>query len=303
MKKFIIFTESDFDIRCGGLVVQYELAKTLNGLLYDVEMISPTNVINNIYNNFSLTKTVDDVENTIVIYGEGIKGNPLNAKYIIRWILAPLGLCCSTDIYKTWDPNNLVYYFNSEDKFINEPEKVGKEYKLLNVLFINPNVTNFNLENRSGTCHTFRKSRYHNNLQFIHPENSFEIVGALTQNELITHFNNFKYFISYDPLTFLSVIAALCGCISIVKKVDGMSKEQWFKNLSISEYITEMKVNTLYGIAYGSDDLENAINTLHLAKQQWNDIINFMINKNVKSFLSDLDNYDQLVNTVKHIYY
>ena len=82
-----------------------------------------------------------------------------------------------------------------------------------------------------------------------------------------------------------------------------MSKEQWFKNLSISEYITEMKVNTLYGIAYGSDDLENAINTLHLAKQQWNDIINFMINKNVKSFLSDLDNYDQLVNTVKHIYY
>ena len=164
-------------------------------------------------------------------------------------------------------------------------------------------MTNFNLENRSGTCHTFRKSRYHNNLQFIHTENSFEIVGALTQNELITHFNNFKYFISYDPLTFLSVIAALCGCISIVKKVDGMSKEQWFKNLSISEYITEMKVNTLYGIAYGSDDLENAINTLHLAKQQWNDIINFMINKNVKSFLSDLDNYDQLVNTVKHIYY
>ena len=31
--------------------------------------------------------------------------------------------------------------------------------------------------------------------------------------------NNHKYFISYDSLTFFIVIAALCGCISIVKKV------------------------------------------------------------------------------------
>ena len=93
----------------------------------NVIIISPKNIKNDIYNNFSLTKHLDDVNNTIVIYGQGIKGNPLNAKYIIRWILAPLGLCCSTDIYKTWNPNDLVYYFNSEDKFTKEPEKVGKE--------------------------------------------------------------------------------------------------------------------------------------------------------------------------------
>ena len=302
MKKIVIFTETDFDIRCGGLVVQYELAKILNNLQNDVKIISPTNVSNNIYNDFLLSKTID-VDNTIVIYGEGIKGNPLNAKYIIRWILAPLGLCCSDNIYKTWGPNDLVYYFNSEDKFSDEPEKVGKEYKLLNILFVNPLAKNLNFKNRKGTCHTFRKSRYHKNLELIHPENSIEIEGGLSQTELIMSFNKFKYFISYDPLTFISVIAALCGCISIVKKVDGMSKEQWLRNLSISEYIIENKVDTLYGIAYGGDDLPNAIKTLHLAKLQWNNICKFMINKNVKSFINDIENYDKLTNRVKNIYY
>ena len=218
MKKIVIFMEINFDFRCGGLVVQYELAKHLNILMNDVTIISPTNIQNNIYNNFSLTKTLSDVDTTIVIYGETIKGNPLNAKHIIRWILAPIGICSLIDNYKTWNPNDLVYYFNSEDKFIKEPEKVGKEYKLLNILFINPNAINFNLQSRSGTCHTFRKSHYHKNLLLIHPKGSFEITRSHTQKECIKIFNKYRYFISYDPLTFLSVIAALCGCVSIVKK-------------------------------------------------------------------------------------
>ena len=301
MKQIIIFTETDFDIRCGGLVVQYEFAKILNNLKYDVKIISPKNVINNIYNNFSLTKTID-VDNTIVIYGEGIKGNPLHAKYIIRWILAPLGLCCSDNIYKTWGPNDIVYYFNSENKFSTEPEKVGKEYKLLNVLYINSLAQNNNFGERKGYCHTFRKSRYHKNLQLVHPPNSFEIVGDLSQKQLIMYFNKFKFFISYDPLTFLSVIAVLCGCISIVKKVDGMSKDEWLQNTACSEYIKETGVNTLYGIAYGAEDVNNAMNTLHLAKKQWENITNFMINKYVKSFINDMEDYNNLINTVKNIY-
>ena len=303
MKKIVIFMEINFDFRCGGLVVQYELAKHLNILMNDVTIISPTNIQNNIYNNFSLTKTLSDVDTTIVIYGETIKGNPLNAKHIIRWILAPIGICSLIDNYKTWNPNDLVYYFNSEDKFIKEPEKVGKEYKLLNILFINPNAINFNLQSRCGTCHTFRKSHYHKNLLLIPPKGSFEITRSHTQKECIKIFNKYRYFISYDPLTFLSVIAALCGCVSIVKKVDGLSKDGWLNMLAIAEYLKESGENTLYGIAYGADDLENATNTLHLVKKQWDDIKNFMINKNIKSFLDDLEKYDTLVNNVKNNFY
>jgi hypothetical protein len=301
MKKIVIFMQNDFEFRCGGLVVQYELAKHLNSFMNNAKIISPTNIQNNIYNDFLLTKTLDDVDNTIVIYGETIYGNPLNAKYVIRWMLAPIRIC--SDTYKTWGPNDLVYYFNSEDKFIKEPEKVGKEYKLLNIIFINPNAINLNLQNRSGTCHTFRKSEYHKNIQLIHPSNSFEITREHTQEDYVTIFNQYKYFISYDPLTFLSIIAALCGCISIVKNVDGLSKDAWLNTLPVSEYFKESGENTLYGIAYGDDDLENAINTLHLVKKQWDDIKNFMINKNIKSFLDDMDNFDTLVNNVQNNFY
>jgi hypothetical protein len=305
MKKIVFFMESDFMYHCGGIVVQYELAKNLNNSMVDVKIISPRNIKNNIYNDFLLTKTLDDadIDNTIVIYGETISGNPLNAKYVIRWILAPIGICSHPDTYKTWGPNDLIYYFNSEDKFIKEPEKVSKEYKLLNILFINPDAINFNLQNRSGTCHTFRKSYYHKNIQLIHPSNSFEVTRSHTQEDYIKIFNKYKYFICYDPLTFLSVIAALCGCISIVKKVDGLSKKDWLNMLAITEYFKESGENTLYGIAYGADDLENAINTLHLVKKQWDDIKNFMINKNIKSFLDDMDNFDTLVNNVQNNFY
>ena len=303
MKKIVIFMEINFDFRCGGLVVQYELAKHLNILMNDVTIISPTNIQNNIYNNFSLTNTLEDVENTIVIYGETIKGNPLNAKYIIRWILAPIGICSLIDNYKTWNPNDLVYYFNSEDKFIKEPEKVGKEYKLLNILFINPNAINFNLQSRSGTCHTFRKSHYHKNLLLIHPKGSFEITRSHTQKECIKIFNKYRYFISYDPLTFLSVIAALCGCVSIVKKVDGLSKDGWLNMLAIAEYLKESGENTLYGIAYGADDLENAKSTLHLVKEQWNKIVNYSVNKCVLPFINEINNWDSNVNTLNNNFY
>ena len=303
MKKIVIFMEINFDFRCGGLVVQYELAKHLNILMNDVTIISPTNIQNNIYNNFSLTKTLSDVDTTIVIYGETIKGNPLNAKHIIRWILAPIGICSLIDNYKTWNPNDLVYYFNSEDKFIKEPEKVGKEYKLLNILFINPNAINFNLQSRSGTCHTFRKSHYHKNLLLIHPKGSFEITRSHTQKECIKIFNKYRYFISYDPLTFLSVIAALCGCVSIVKKVDGLSKDGWLNMLAIAEYLKESGENTLYGIAYGADDLENAKSTLHLVKEQWNKIVNYSVNKCVLPFINEINNWDSNVNTLNNNFY
>ena len=297
--------QNDFEFRSGGLVVQYELAKNLNNSMVDVKIISPRNIKNNIYNDFLLTKTLDDVDNTIVVYGETIKGNPLNAKYVIRWILAPIGICSHIDNYKTWDPNDLVYYFNPEDKFIKEPEKVGKEYKLLNIIFINPNAINLNLPTRQGTCYTIRKAHeiHGKPKQPVHPPNSFEITRSHTQEDYVKIFNKYKYFISYDPLTFLSVIAALCGCISIVKKVDGLSKEDWLNMSAYTEYFKESGENTLYGIAYGADDLENAINTLHLVKKQWDDIKNFMINKNIKSFLDDMDNFDTLVNNVQNNFY
>lgn len=302
MKNIIFYTISDFNFNCGGLVVQYELARNLYNLGVDVKIIAPNKISNPIFNNFYKGEPIN-YENTVVFYSEGINGNPLNATHVVRWLLAPLGLCSDLNVYKTYGKNDLVYYFHPEDKFINEAEKVGNIYKLLNLIYVNPLAKNNNLGKRIGTCYTLRKSHYHKKLQLVHPPNSFNVDSHSSQLELISHFNKYKYFISYDPLTFISVIAALCGCISIVKKVDGMSKDEWLKNTAFGDYIKDTGVTTIYGIAYGSDDLTNAIDTLHLVKQQVEDITDFMINKYVKSFINDMENYDNLTNRVKNIYY
>ena len=301
MKNCIIYMIDDFEFRCGGLVVQYELAKHLDNLGLNVNIVSPNNIKNSICNKF-YNKESFNIEYTFVIYGETIKGNPFNAKYVIRWILAPLGLCSDKNIFETWGKNDLIYYFNAEKKFVDEPDKVGNIYKLLNILYVNPLAQNNNFGQRKGYCHTFRKSHYHKNLTLVHPPNSFELKSELTQYKLISYFNKYKYFISYDPLTFISVIAALCGCISIIKKVDNMSKEEWLSITSFNEYIKETGTKTLYGIAYGHEEIEIAKNTLHLVKQQWNEISEFMINKNKKSFLEDMKDYKSLINNVVNNY-
>ena len=82
-----------------------------------------------------------------------------------------------------------------------------------------------------------------------------------------------------------------------------MSKEDWLNNTGISEYIKEKKINTLNGLAYGLEDLENATNTIHLVKEQWDDIIDFINTKNIRPFISDMENYEVLTNTVKNNYF
>ena len=294
---------SNYYFECGGLVVQYELANILNNLGVDVSIISPNNLTNSICNKF-YNGTPIDMDNTVVIYGETITGNPFNAKYVIRWILAPLGMCSDENNFKTWGKNDIIYYFNSETKFINEPNKViYNVYKLLNIVYINPLAQNNNIGGRKGYCYTFRKSHIHKNLELVHPRNSLEITRYHTQLECINIFNQHTYFISYDPLTLLYIISALCGCIPIIPKVNNMSKNEWLSTTAFNEYLKETETNTLYGIAYGIEELDFAKNTIHLVKQQWTDIRECMINKNIKSFLKDMENYKYLINNVENNYY
>jgi hypothetical protein len=60
-------------------------------------------------------------------------------------------------------------------------------------------------------------------IDFIHENNSFEIKGQ-THTELLEIFNQYETFVSYDTLTFINIMAALCGCISIVVPMPNMSK-------------------------------------------------------------------------------
>ena len=304
MKNILIYTHMPkFDFKDGGTVVQYLLAKTLKEYGQNVKIYATSGikVNNSIFNEFYDNDFPIDDDNCVVIYCEGTLGNPLNAKNVVRWMLSKLGLNVPYSYLDSWGKNELVYYYCSEEKIANNPNNLGNLYKMLNVIYINPMAINNNLKSRAGTCFTIRKAiNIHNKKpKEIHPRNSFEITREHSQMECIKIFNNHKYFISYDSLTFLSVIAALCGCISIVKKVDGLSKQDWLNTTAAAEYLKESGETTLYGIAYGSDDLQNAISTIHLSKEQWNKIFEFSKNKYVLPFINDINNWNNNINTVK----
>lgn len=304
-KNIIIYTHMErFNITNGGNVVQYELGRILKNFGQNVKMYPSSGICeeNEIFNDFYNNDFPID-ENAIVIYCEGTKGNPLNAKNVIRWILSELGHNVEHDIVETWGKNDLVYHFNSEIIFKKTPEKNGSVYKLLNCVYINHKVKRTNFGERSGTCYTIRKGhRIHKESLYLdNTEDSFEIIGDHSLEECVGFFNTFKFFKCYDPLSFYIIIAGLCGCIPIVHKVRGMDKKAWLNTTSVSNYIESNNLDNLYGIAYGEEDLQYAIETIHLVPEQWENIAHFCKEKTILPFIYDISNYENFNNIANNI--
>jgi hypothetical protein len=302
MFNILVYTITSFNFKCGGLVVQYEFCRVLEKLGINVKISAPEKIQNSIFCNYYNNDF--DLNNTVVIYGETIEGNPLKAPYVLRWILAPVGAVCKPK-NKTWGTNDLVYYFNSDNKFYNNETLFGTVYKTLTTIYINPLINNYNDPSRKGYCHTFRKTQFHKKLKYAHTPNSQEIKREYKVIQCISIFNKREIFISYDPLTFLNIIAAMCGCISVVIKIDGLTEIEWLKTTAAYPYLKANNLNKIYGIAYGLSEVGWAKNTLHLVKQQWIDIIEYMKQNTVIPFLEDIKNLDNiryLVNTVKNNY-
>jgi hypothetical protein len=291
------------DFTCGGIMVQFELCRVLCELGVNARIKASKNIKNSVCNSYYNNDFPID-NNCVVIYGETIEGNPLNANNIVRWILGPVGVSSSINISNTWQKDDLVYYFNSEEKFNINPERIGNIYKLLNCHYINPYTKQTNLEERVGVCYTIRKARemHRNNLRLVHPKGSFEITREHTQMQCIEFFNAHKWFMCYDPLTFYIIISALCGCIPIVYKVAGLTKQQWIQTTTAAEYCKSKGLDNLYGIAYGQEDMEYAKNTIHLVKDQWDDIVKFNKEKTIIPFINDIQDINNMLNTVKNNY-
>jgi hypothetical protein len=304
MKNIIIYPHDPFNLSSGGITVHYYLGKIISGLGFDIKMFTNRGQHNNsIFNNFTSDENYNK-EDTIVIYCEGIQGNPLNAKYVVRWMLSELGKNVPCSHLNTWGKNELVYYFNSEKRFETNKELIGKIYKMLTIIYINPLIKNYNNTSRKGYCHTFRKSFYHKNLKYIHPVDSLELNHSHVQEDYINIFNQKEIFICYDPLTFLAIIAAMCGCISVVIKEDGKEQQlDWLKTTAVAEYAKENNIDKLYGIAYGLEEIKWAKDTIHLAEEQWIKIHNFLKEKTIIPFLEDLKNIEKLENTIQNNYY
>ena len=313
-KNILIYPHLPFSVNDGGTIVQYYLAYVLSNLNLNVQIynVYDSNRHNSVFNNFVSDINNINFDNTIVIYCEGIVGNPLNAKYVIRWMLSKLGQNVPYTHYYTWGKNELVYFFNNEIDMINN--KI--DFKILSLFYIDSEIKNNNYE-KKGLCYTIRKKYLFNNGDITSVNNTFincnnitnlpifEITRGHNQSDYIDIFNRHEYFISYDPLTFLNIIAILCGCISIVYPIEGISKSEYFKMTPFYQYMVEKNTFEIYGLAYGISDEEITYskNTIHLAKEQMTDIQNWLIEKYVKSFIVDLDNWDNNNNILEYYKY
>jgi hypothetical protein len=157
------------------------------------------------YKNLLITKEILLTKNNIAIYGEGIVGNPLQQKYVIRWICYFPTPGLPIDPNYSWGKNDKFLfwgesYYNNIDKHyrtINEgilkdslhyPDK--DDILFFRYLFIHDtvelNTQKFKNNIRSGSCYLIRKAdinynrtfnnnwndgyQYNNNCPFMKPK-------------------------------------------------------------------------------------------------------------------------------------
>jgi hypothetical protein len=289
---FIVYAPQ-FKKNVGGAIALYNIARIISEYKFDCKLFDFTNsnISNDIFDNYAESSDIND--KTVVIYPEIISGNPLQAKYIVRWILCDLGVNCSKDIYKTWDKDDFVYHFGSYN-----PGKNVEQYNILSPFYLSPKLINHN-KPREGYCHVIRKgNKIHQELNFFHPSSSLLLDDDLSEENLIFILNRKEHFISYDPYSFISFMAALCGCISIVAPMKGYTKEQWFKSLSISKFLSQVGENELKGIAYGLEEIDYTKKTLNEAYRQQQIVISFG-KETVYRFVNDMSYLVQGENSVE----
>jgi hypothetical protein len=288
--KIVIYTPP-LDINCGGIIAIHNMAKTLNELNMQTKLYVYNGITyNNIFcTNFAHIDEIDD--NTIVIYPETVGGNPLGATRVVRWILLELGIEMPLDHWKKWGVNDLVYYW--------EPKKGSKQ---LCLNWYNPIFTNNNINGpRNNTCYLIKKGRLiHKNINYIHPQNSICLDDIHDLQYISNIFNQCKYFYCYDPNSSFTLFAASCGCIPIVYPISGLNAEEYFK---ARMYNYE---GTIYnkGIVYG-----NNRNDINRASMEINSLGDYyprlfdMYKNTVVSFISGINQYNQLTNRVGNIYH
>lgn len=286
IKKILIVTGC-YDENVGGSIVPHQLCKYINQYTdYDCYMyrayIYPTfrdgeiiksflrlfftlakrfflkisSIPENI--NYILYRKPKNLDEYAVVYLESMVDNPLNAKNVVRLLLHNPGYF-----------NNKVHYGCNELYFLYGPHFKSVDIfgsvtsdNFVDIKYYNTNLYNRAklLSNRSGVCYSVRKGKIKEidfdltNAECIDGKNHLEISDIFKRN---------KYFISFDTASAYSILAALCGCISIVVPDNDASKYEWQPDEKFR-----------YGIAYGfsEDEIKLAISTQSLLASHVADI-------------------------------
>jgi hypothetical protein len=247
--KFLIYS-FNYDWKSGGNQVLHDLGKILSKD-YTTYVFGTTTVFDSkaICVNIDKAKQIAIEDNVITIYPEVISGNPFNAKNVVRYVL----------YYPGWHAGDKEY---SDDELIitynNEFVKDTKYDNAFVLTVLNPklNIMKNHDKKRNKIGLLVRKCKdfdYKMNLlnQYKHllklPVISIddEINKCTDLRNLSKIYNTISLFISFDPHTYHSSMAALCGCTSVVIPSKEISSEEFYNV-------------TKYGVAYGFENIDFA---------------------------------------------
>jgi len=277
--KFIIVAPG-YDDNAGGIVVLHQLCDRLNNLGYKASLwpffkpvLDFSNPFKTIYLLFRYFRksikygfktnpklntpiaSYQDIKDAVVVYPEVIVGNPLKAKNVVRWLLHKPGFNNGGKI--DFGTDDLFFYY---DKAFDDSRYNSHPDNRLHIISQRSDVYKItNHDIRYGTCYLLRKGYKR---EIVHNKADSVLVDGLSHEETADVFNQSEFCISYDTYTMYLVYAAMCGCIPVVIPEEGVTKEQWQPN-----------EENRYGIAYGFDDINYAIETRplllqHIEKQE-----------------------------------
>lgn len=239
--KIIVYTPP-FDRRAGGSIVLHKLCRLLREAGADSYIWMDDPGGNNNYGN-PIANDVIDPQKCAVVYPEIVFGNPLNGKKVVRWLLNKPG---AFGLPFTFTANDILVSYCDHFADKHQPcETLTVTELFLDIFYSQPGP-------RKGVCYTVRKGAHKAPV----PETAgqFEITRNYDLDSLADIFRSHEVFYSYDSATFLSLQAALCGCVSVVVPDEGLPKEEWRKSLPLMKY----------GVAYGTNDIGHAKETMHL---------------------------------------
>lgn len=179
-----------------------------------------------------------------VVYPEIVLGNPLEAARVVRWELNKVGFFGFGDA-GTWGPDDLRVAYAPKFRHHGDEE-------LLTLLDLWPEFIYPGSGPRQGTCFVFKNGAHKTPIS----ETELADFRHVVPPDAGEVFRRYERFISYDITTWLSVQAALCGCLSIVVPDEGITAEDWRAAHPFYQY----------GIAYGVDDIDHARETLPLLR-------------------------------------
>ena len=247
---FVISAPS-YEESVGGIVALHKLADFIEKEGHNAYIVDSSANPDWMHKKIS-SQEIHSLVNPIAIYPEIVYGNPFNTKNVVRWLLHRPGVNGGNGVYKDTD---LVFTYSN---LFTYDMQVDGELRVFN-----SQMDYFKDlgQKRSGTCFVVKKSQ--GKPLDSHPKDAFRVKDKPSNAELLKIFNQYETFISYDHATYMSVLAALAGCMSIVIPDPNVTAEEW----------RERQTLTRFGIAYGLDDIEYAKSTIkdlrpHLEREE-----------------------------------